>query len=74
MTASSSLDRNRERSLGEVMDRRRVVTAYAVGAALHAGIVTALELGADPARQLLVVWFVTWWTNLWPLIPTPRIR
>jgi hypothetical protein len=50
--------------------RRRLVAAYGAGAAAYSAIVTALELSGSSEPLPLVAWFILWWVNAWPIVPT----
>ena len=50
--------------------RTRLLAAYGAGAALHAALMTVLQLGTDPSAHLPPLWFATWCIGLWPLVPT----
>jgi len=49
--------------------QRRVILAYALGAAVYAAVITTLKYAPGPPL-LAVVWFVEWWANTWPIVPT----
>jgi hypothetical protein len=49
---------------------RRVVAAYCLGAAAYAAVITTLKFTPASPSLPAVAWFVEWWTNTWPLIPT----
>ena len=49
---------------------RRVILAYAAGAAAYAAVITALKFTAEQTPLPPVAWLVEWWTNTWPLVPT----
>ncbi len=49
---------------------RRVILAYAAGAAAYAAVITALKFTAEETPLPPVAWLVEWWTNTWPLVPT----
>jgi hypothetical protein len=48
----------------------RVVAAYCLGAAAYAAVVTTLKFMPESPPLPAVAWFVEWWTNTWPLVPT----
>jgi hypothetical protein len=48
---------------------RRVSVAYGLGAALHAGVITAFDVAAEPPPSPLGV-FAKWWIYTWPILPT----
>lgn len=52
--------------------RKRLVIAYSAGAALHAALMTLLFFDFDTSLPP-VAWFVQWWANLWPIVPTLAI-
>src|ERR1044071_9335116 len=49
---------------------RRVMLAYAAGAAAYAAVITTLKFTAETSPLPPVAWFVEWWTNTWPIVPT----
>lgn len=50
--------------------RRRIVVAYATGAALYSAIITGARFGPEAATFPLVGWFAQWWIIMWPIVPT----
>ena len=50
--------------------RGRAILAYSVGAAVFAALVTALRFAPESPPLPAVAWFVDWWTNTWPIVPT----
>ena len=50
--------------------QRRVILAYAAGAAAYAAVITTLKFTAEPSPLPAVAWLVEWWTNTWPIVPT----
>ncbi len=50
--------------------RRRLVAAYATGAALYSAVITALRLGSRADPFPLVAWVAEWWIIMWPIVPT----
>jgi len=50
--------------------RGRVIAAYCVGAAAYAAVITTLKFMPESQALPAVAWFVEWWTNIWPLVPT----
>lgn len=49
---------------------RLVVLAYCFGAVSYAAVITTLKFMPESPSLPAVAWFVEWWTNTWPLIPT----
>ena len=49
---------------------RRLVIAYAVGAMLHSAVITFLTMRADAPAARRLAWFIAWWANAWPVVPT----
>ena len=50
--------------------QRRVILAYAAGAAAYAAVITMLKFTAEQTPLPAVAWLVEWWTNTWPIVPT----
>ena len=50
--------------------RGRVIAVYCVGAAAYAAVITTLKFMPESQALPAVAWFVEWWTNTWPLVPT----
>lgn len=50
--------------------QRRVMLAYAAGAAAYAAVITTLKFTAEPSPLPAVAWLAEWWMNTWPIVPT----
>lgn len=50
--------------------QRRVMVAYAAGAAAYAGVITTLKFTAESAPLPAVAWLADWWMNTWAIVPT----
>lgn len=50
--------------------QRRVMVAYAAGAAAYAAVITTLKFTAESAPLPAVAWLADWWMNTWAIVPT----
>src|SRR5688572_14724090 len=48
--------------------QRRVMVAYAAGAAAYAGVITTLKFTAESAPLPAVAWLADWWMNTWAIV------